>query len=319
MRNIFIPKEANDYEKYLLTIEPSSICDAKCVFCNYRYGYREKTTIALDAFRRIAQSCFEAGYKNLNLTSVGGEFLTHPQAVSMLEIAKHIGYESIALHTNGILLYRHDIERLLNSGLGCLLISTPGFSPELYRDIFGVDKYPDFRKSILELLETHRKMNSKVAIRFCPRTYLSKREIHNSAFFIETISKYVNDVVVLEEPLTVFDSWNGLIKQEDLKKGMAIDVSPLKSIYPIKKVHPCAMLEQVNILSTGDVRLCNCRYDRFIGTADDSLFIDNLLNYASMREFLDVNGGKIRSIKKNFAEGRLPELCRKCSMYRPMK
>ena len=318
IRNIFIPKKINEYEARLITIEPSSICDAKCIFCNYKFGYRKKITMSKETFQSVAQSCFDMGYNNLNLTSVGGEFLTNPHAVLILEGANQIGFRSIAFHTNGILLYRHDVERLLKSGLGCLLISTPGFSKELYIDIFGVDKYDEFKKSVILLLEIHKRINSKVLVQFCPRTYLTIEEIKKSDFYKETISKYISDVVSIDKPVTIFDSWNKTINNADLKKGMTLDVIPIKSIYPLKKLHLCGLMEQINILSNGDVRLCNCRYDKTISKDDDPLFIDNISKYKSLSELLEINDNKIKKIKDNFINGNLSELCRTCSVYRPV-
>ncbi len=275
--------------------------------------------MSLDLFEGVAQSCVEMGFENLNLTSVGGEILTHPNAVTIIEKAKHLGFRSIALHTNGILLYRHDMEALLTSGLSALFISTPGFSDELYKSIFGVNKFNEFRKSVGLLLATHARINSQVEIHFCPRTYLTKQQIQNSDFFVDTISQYIKNSVCLDEPLTVFDSWGGEIKETDFPSGMKVDVRPIKSIYPLKKLNLCSMLEQINVLSNGDVRLCNCRYDRTINSAEDPLLIDNLAQHKNLKELMEVNKSKVKNIKDGFINGQLSDLCRTCSVYRPIK
>ena len=67
LRNIFLPTPFDPVLAKTVAIEVSSICNALCIFCPYRLGYRKKQTIHINDFKKIATSfvnCgFEIGYR----------------------------------------------------------------------------------------------------------------------------------------------------------------------------------------------------------------------------------------------------------------
>lgn len=318
VRNIFFPKRLNDFVVKTISIEVSSICDANCIFCNYKFGYRAKKTLTLDDFRSIAESCVALGYENLDFTSLAGELFTNKNAVEIIRCAKEAGFKHIGTYTNGILIHRQDVEALLRSGINVLMISTPGFTKELYEELFDVNKFGDFQKSVDILLQTHKRIDSKVQIVFEPRTYLTLEEMKENQFYKDHIAPYVNDRIWMNEPLRVFDTWGGDISKKDLVRNMKIDRNPMKSIYPLKKVYPCERLYTVGVHANGDVRLCNCRFDSSIETEKDSLYIASLNKYKNMQELIRENADKIETIRDDFTKGNLPGLCRKCPFYAPV-
>jgi hypothetical protein len=297
----------------------SSICDAKCIFCNYRIDYREKKLASLEWFTAVARSSIALGYRHLDLTSMGGELFTHKNAVEIIRAAKEAGFETIATFTNAIQLHRFDIDKLLTSGINYLFISTPGFSEELYEQVFGVHKYSDFKKSVEILLATHQRLNSSVEIFFEPRTHLTKKKLQSSKFYTGCIAHYVGEKIHFSRPLRVFDTWGGDITGRDLIKNMKIDLNPLKSLAPLKKVYPCERLYMVGIHANGDVRLCNCRYDSSIETQRDSLRIDSLASGENLEALMQRNDAKIKKVIRDFVSGALPTLCQKCPFYVPVR
>ncbi len=319
VRNLFFPTTPRIDFQRTISIEVSSICDAKCIFCNYRFNYREKKRASLQWFISVARSSIALGYRHLDLTSMGGELFTHKDAIAIIRAAKEAGFETISTFTNAIQLHRFDIDELLASGINFLFISTPGFSDDLYQQLFGINGYCDFKKSVELLLTAHQRLRSSVQIYFEPRTYLTKRELQNSEFYSEFISRYIGRQVHLDLPLRVFDTWGGDITQRDMIKTMKIDHNPLKSLAPLKKVHPCQRLFMLGVQANGDVRICGCRYDSSIGTINDSLQIASLALGEDFEAFAQRNDAKIKEIRRNFVNGRLPSLCKKCAFYVPMR
>ncbi len=325
VRNLFFPS------KYMLpsffhvgpepffNIEVSSVCNAKCVFCPYKSGFRTMTVATLEWFEPVAKSGIQLGFKHLNLTPLTGEFFTNNKAVEIIQSAKKAGYISIFTYTNGIQMHKFNLEALLNSGLTHLYISTPGFSDELYETVFGVRTYPDFKKSIIQLLETHRRLKSAVEIYFEPRSYLTLKELKRSEFYTGFISDFIGEHVHLSQAKKFFGNWGGGISKSDMVGKMEIDVIPLKSLAPFKKVHPCEMLYTVAVLANGDVRLCPCAYDSTIETEKDSFWIDSLKNYPNLETLLERNSAKINQLRENFVNGILPDLCKNCSVYVPVQ
>lgn len=317
-RNIFFPKKYNPEISKTISIEISSICNARCIFCNYRFGYRTPKLMPITEFTKIVESCVQMGYENLDLTSMGGEFFTNRDAVDFVEAGKNAGFKHIGLFTNGLLIHRFNIDKLLQSGVDVLLISFPGFSKELYRQIFNIDSFDDFKQSVELLLKSHHRLNSNVIIIFEPRTYLTKKQIEKSEYYNKAILPYLSDHIIMKEPLRVYDTWGGDINQSDLINGMKLDINPVKSIYPFKKVFLCCRIVMPGILANGDVRLCNCRYDATIESDKDSLYVGNLNNYKNFEDLIRKNEAKVYEILSDFINGKMPALCRQCPFFDPI-
>jgi predicted nucleotidyltransferase len=288
------------------------------VFCSYRLGYRTPSTLSLGEFRHRAEAAVASGLHYLDLTPVTGELFLHKEAVAIIREAKRTGFRHVGTYTNGILLRKHGVKEILESGLDVLLISFPGFDRRAYKLVYGVEKYDDFEQSIRELLDVHATTKSEVYVIFEPRTYLTLRQIERSEFYRGHLAPRLGERVILRQPVRVFDTWGGEIRRKDLPRGMKLRAISVKSLAPLKRVHPCVHLYSMGVLVNGDVRLCNCRYDSTIETAKDSLRLDNLMNCdGDLVSLLKANRTKIAGIRADFVRGKLPELCKRCPFYSP--
>lgn len=319
INNLFFPFKDEINVRNTINIEVSSICDLKCIFCIYHLGYRKNQTMVPEEFGKLAKSAVNLGYDNLDLTPPSGELFLSKNAVEIIKIAKESGFKHIGTYTNGVSLHNHNLDELLRSGIDVIIISFPGFGKSYYQEICKADKFEEFAKSITRLLEIHKKINSQVIIVFEPRTYLSIKQIKESDLYCNFVSKYISDIMFVREPLRVFDSWCGEIKEKNLVRGMKVDINPIKSIYPLKNTYPCIRIFAMGVLVNGDVRLCNCRYDKTIGTEKDSLIISNVYNYKNLEELIKENDEKIRKMRSDFCNSKMPVLCKKCPFYRPVK
>ncbi len=321
VRNLFLPARGLAGDAGLaIGIEATSVCNARCVFCAYRLGFRPAHTLSKSDFRRRARGAVAFGFKHLELTPVTGEVFVHPEAVALIREGKDSGFESVRTYTNGILIHHHGAREILQSGLDALSISFPGFDKTVYREIYGVDKYDEFELSVRELLEMHSRIDSKVSVSFDPRTYLTEEQLSQSAFYTDVITPHLGERVKLNKPNRFFDDWCGSIGQRHMPMGISVSKVPIKSLAPLKRVHLCGHLFFIGILANGDVRLCNCRYDRAIQTPEDSLLIGNLdSSGGDVAEFLSAKQGLISQVREDFQGGRLPAACRSCSFYAPVK
>ncbi len=316
-RNLFFPFPPPYSLKSTVLIEISSNCNAKCIFCNYRMSYRTRSIISVEQFTKIAKSCVAGGFQFLNLTSAGGENTLNPEFVDIIIAGKKAGFKYIGTYTNGILLHRFDPGKLLTSGINEIAISFPSFEPEYFKSIYGVNAFNDFRKSIEGLLTEHARTDSSVKIIFEPRTLLNEEELRNAPFYKTFVRGFLNDRITIIEPLRVFDSWCGAIKQKDLLPGMRLARITRKSI-PFKRIYLCNRMFPFSILCNGDVRFCGCVYDSTVETENDPLYVDSLKNHCDFNELMKKNKEKIKQIRIDFINGRLPSLCRKCTLYTPV-
>jgi Radical SAM superfamily len=319
VRNLFFPSaEDMDRLRKTLQIEVSSFCSARCVFCAYKYGRRRRGKMSFEVFGDVVRSAVSSGMENLDMTPLTGDLFTHERAVEMITAARQAGIRRIEAYTNGILLHRHDMARLVTSGIDPLYISFPGFEERQFEEIFGVRRFGEFKMSVDSLLAAHRDARSAMRIIFEPRTYLTHEQLIESEFFRDYLSRHISEVVKVEAGVKVFDSWAGTIRNGDLPGGMKVDLNPVKSIYPVKKVFLCQRLLTVGVLANGDVRLCNCRCDESIETETDSLFIANIKDYESFHSLIIENSGRIAKLRSDFIRGKLPVICRKCPFYAPV-
>jgi MoaA/NifB/PqqE/SkfB family radical SAM enzyme len=110
-----------------IQVEISSYCNASCIYCPH-FAYRknwQNRYRPIEAFRNLIPA-----FRKTELVYLQGwgEPFTHPQFFEMLQIAKAAGCR-VGTTTNGILIGRETIEKMVSQGLDII-----GFS------LAGVDK-----------------------------------------------------------------------------------------------------------------------------------------------------------------------------------
>jgi len=133
-----------------LSIEVTTQCNSDCSHCFVRPGLSSFSTLTLDQVKSILAEGFDIGYRHLHLT--GGEPLLWGDLFEALDYALTVGYESILLNTNGILLPEEDTCRRLASYSG-LAITVSLEGPEgLHDDLRGKGSYRRTVKGIEQAL-----------------------------------------------------------------------------------------------------------------------------------------------------------------------
>lgn len=101
----------------------TSACNARCGFCNFsvdKMPAQLRNSVTLEQAQQAAESLYRNGV--YFLIYVGGEPMLHPQLNEMIAHASSIGMAPM-LVTNGSLLTRERIERLVDAGLVSVIIS----------------------------------------------------------------------------------------------------------------------------------------------------------------------------------------------------
>ncbi|MBL0716118.1 MAG: radical SAM protein [Desulfosarcina sp.] len=96
--------------KARLSIEVTKRCNSSCVYCFAGAGETNSAEIPLELFKEIILQGYNAAYRHLHIT--GGEPLLYRDIFEGLDYAIDLGYESILLNTNGILLNKQLCQRL---------------------------------------------------------------------------------------------------------------------------------------------------------------------------------------------------------------
>src|SRR5262245_43541628 len=137
-----------------LHLELTNVCNANCVFCPYQFQTREFTFMTDEVFYKAVNDFVACGGGSVGLTPVVGDALIDPKFVQRVTYLRSLTrIDRIWVITNAILLDKHGVSEILNSGLSAITISTSGFDEDTYRRIYRSAAYQRVRKNILELLE----------------------------------------------------------------------------------------------------------------------------------------------------------------------
>jgi radical SAM protein with 4Fe4S-binding SPASM domain len=170
-----------------------------------------------------------------------------------------------------------------------------------------VSKYEPTLSGIKELLISNNERGKPVEI------YLEIRGSDRKSLFTSDFIKYimpnVDDYFIRNNIrfLRLFDSWGGLIKENNLPAGKAL----LPNVP--KKTRPCRRTFHAAILLNGDLRICDCRFGA--KGKHDELVIGSI-NANSLDELW--NGSAVRVIRRSFNSHSIPDVCDKCGFYYPV-
>ena len=135
-----------------LFLEISSVCNAKCIFCPYRFNKRKKAIIKDEIFYEAVSQYKEMGGKRIDLTPMQGEPFIDKTIINKIRYINTFGFENVHIYTNAILLHTFDLDELLDAGLTSISISTSVPDQESFLKTFGVDKYSFVINNISNLL-----------------------------------------------------------------------------------------------------------------------------------------------------------------------
>ncbi len=278
----------------MVVVAVSYVCNAKCPACPYtqseiRNSYRDVLFMSASTFMLIAG---EVGrHKAFLRITGGGEPLLHSQMISLIEYAKSKEVK-VGLITNGSLLTKPTVDRLLDAGTDAIEISADAADGETY---IKVRKGLDFDKLVqnVEYLVSHRNLMSsgtKIIV-----SVIDQEVVHDKLDSIITFWKNIGvDNIQVRKYLT----W-GI--GDSSKSG---DQTPYMPVDEAVRT-PCPFpFERLNIDSRGKIEFCG-------------------FDIAGETDFGNVNNVTIESVWKDnkfnqwrrlLLEGKYEEIeiCKKC-------
>ncbi|MEO5370975.1 MAG: radical SAM protein [Magnetococcus sp. DMHC-1] len=296
-----------------LDIEFTNICNANCVFCGYQYQQRPHATMTNELFAKALHQFKALGGTQLVISPLVGESLIDGQCLEKLELAGKMGFDSILFITNGILLERTDVSRLLKSGITGISISMSGFDANEYERIYRNRSYPKLLRGIQKLFKTNEQLNYPVNIIVNVRSDTLDYINLKRPDFVNLIQPYLREADAKNGTKCVrvgfapfFDSWGKMIQQKDLPPGMR-----LGKIYPNKKI-PCYGTFNLKLLHDGKVEVCGCRFSH-LGPPDE-LLMGNL-HETTLQEIW--SSERLKNFRRRFGTGNIPYICKTCHYYFP--
>lgn len=204
-------------------IEPTNICNAKCIYCAYQFYDAKKGNMTIETLDKVLKESKSIGIDSINLTPFAGEILVDKNIMDKIKLIKDYKFNRVITYTNLLSLHKINIKEFLSSGLTELHISSGPLEKDLYEKIFHVKKYNRFLDNLKTLLKefnvTNAKIIKKIFIEF--RSPLSFNECINLPDYKKHIKELISKNIHVSS-MSTFDSWMGIIKETDLIDGMKI-------------------------------------------------------------------------------------------------
>lgn len=281
-----------------LVLEFTNLCNANCVFCPYSQQLRPHERMSDAVFRKAVADYVAMGGGSVDLTPTVGDPLIHPSFVEWVRYLRSMPQiDRITLATNGILLSKHGVEQVLDSGVSRINVSLAGFDREMYRRVFRTDAYRKVLENVRDLLAANSRRTEPVAIFLCLRPDRPEEEVL-AAPDLQPLLQYKPSIRFAG----VFSRSGGQI--DELLPGM--ELAPAVAV---PKLAPCrsTYLELV-VRSSGDVQVCGCESS----INADALVVGNI-EQESLEEIW--RGERLRALRASFTDGTLNSNCAKCDYY----
>jgi radical SAM protein with 4Fe4S-binding SPASM domain len=286
-----------------LSIETTSICNAKCGFCANQVMTRKRQPIPMEIFEKAVDDFVEMGGTTLDFNVTIGDPLLDPR---LLERAAYVRHHPqlvwLGFHTTLQWLHLFDLEKFLAAGFSWVAVSTTLTGREKYLEFFGVDKYDQMLGNLVRLLEANQ-ANRRLDIFIDPKTTgESKDEVRGHADYRMIRGLYGSDLDrQLDEQSVFVDDWGGAVRLPAFLRK--------RPVYP-RSFLPCRLLYSgVIVYSNGNVGACACRdYD-----ANSELILGRISDQTLSEMW---NGERLAAIRSNWRRRNdVPAICRSCRHY----
>jgi radical SAM protein with 4Fe4S-binding SPASM domain len=284
-----------------LGFEVTNLCNANCVFCAYQYRQRPVSYMSFDTFMKSIDEYvgMEKEPMGVALTpTVGDPIIDRDLSNKIAYAHSYSQIKNIHLTTNAILLTREVFENLVGNGLNMITVSMSGFHPDEYARIYRNHNYQTVLRNLRDISQSSLFKSCHVEIGL------------RTSSLVPWLRPEYWEFVGLGFKMTrtlFFDTWSGRIKQSDLPGALMV-----RPEVEHKQI-PCSVLYQAPIvLSDGTVTACGCR--DLEGTSE--LRLGNVKEQP-LPEILSAQ--KMEKLRQRFIENNLPDVCRDCRHYRPMR
>ncbi len=274
-----------------VSLEFVNRCNLSCQMCYTINHADKKSTLEL---REIAEIMAECGANGLPaaVVGMGSEALIFKGARDAIAEVRKAGVMDVFLGTNGVLLDASLSEFLVEQRIARIEVSLDAATPETYKKIRGKDELLKIERNLEILIETRKRLNSKLpVIRLC--FCVQKDNIHEQRAFLDKWQGRV-DYIDFQEMVDFgqVDEFRSMGDDASIPAGLPVPASTYCA-YPFNSLH---------VWSNGDVTPC-CT---FFGKA---LTIGN----TKQDTLLDIwNGEELAEIRRQLMSGNLNKVCHAC-------
>lgn len=198
-----------------LDLHVTNRCTATCSYCCFSSNRKQLPELSLDDIKILLLQAKELGAKHLHIT--GGEPLLRNDIIDILNAACSLGYD-VRLQTNGLLLNKSILSKLISAGLKSIMISFDSCYEEINDQTRGAGMYKAALNAIDMILSTdlNLRVNSvltKINYMYILDTieFLYKKGIKDySAFYFSPIGSGRKNSEIWIPPREYMNFWTDL-------------------------------------------------------------------------------------------------------------
>jgi MoaA/NifB/PqqE/SkfB family radical SAM enzyme len=193
--NKFLPKIGIDLFPPFLEIEPTTICNFRCICCEHTYWKEPSKNMNFQEFKKIMDDFGKP--KWLGLTGIGSSYL-NPEFHKMLRYAKSKG--TIIEVMDHFAHFKNDeqIRELIEIGPDIQFVSTYGASKKSFEKVCVGSNYDLIEKNIKTFVRLKKQMKKRFPILNFHYiiTSESKEEIFKFIEFVNSLDTEVGEILV---------------------------------------------------------------------------------------------------------------------------
>jgi radical SAM protein with 4Fe4S-binding SPASM domain len=283
-----------------LHLELTNLCNANCIFCPYQFQERTTGFMSDEVFEKAVGDYVQIKGGSVGLTPIVGDALIDPKFLNRVRQLRSLPeIDRIFLTTNAILLDKHGISEVLNSGLTSIMISTSGFEKESYKRIYRSPAYERMKENVTHLVTENSRLGSPIHISICLRTDRPLAEVMRDTDFQP----------ILNHNPTVDFAWSYRSVGGRITRGTIPEQMRFRKVPPKKET--CGSLYNgAMVLIDGTVVACAC-----IAAMDavPDLRIGNVMESGLLEIFTSQAN---RQLREQFHDsGTLNPTCSSCDAY----
>jgi MoaA/NifB/PqqE/SkfB family radical SAM enzyme len=195
--NKFFPKLGIDLFPPFLEIEPTTVCNFKCICCEHTYWNEKPHNMTFGQFKKIIDNFGDGKPKWLGLTGIGSSYL-NPDFHKMLAYAKSKG--TIIEVMDHFAHFRDDkqIKELIEIGPDFQFVSTYGATAKSFEKVCKGSNYETIEKNIRRFVELKKQMKKKFPILNFHYivTSKSKDELLGFLDFVHSLDTEIGEILV---------------------------------------------------------------------------------------------------------------------------
>lgn len=187
-----------DFTGKTLSIEISSGCNEKCIYCQYyaQGAHKKYRFIDDELFYRVTKEAKELGITDVGLY-ITGEPLTNPKVYDYVAYLKNIvQFDYVYISTNGLLLTPSNLVKLVDAGIDSIKFSVSGYDKESFLQHHGVDGFDLVYENIKNAYEYRKEKH--LTYKLYMFSIITKYNEHYKEKFKALYEPYVDELVLAD-------------------------------------------------------------------------------------------------------------------------